>query len=133
MTDLSRTGPRRLTGGGRAPSIGFLVDYLEDSRYHWQILRGAIREARDRGAHLLCFVGGTLAAQGQASEGNWVFDLARPKNVDGPVVLSGALGNAAGSDGLSAFCNRFRPVPTCSIAIPLPNDISSVCVDNESG
>jgi DNA-binding LacI/PurR family transcriptional regulator len=133
MTDLSRIGPKRLTGGGPAPSIGFLVDYLEDSRYHWQILRGAIREAHDRGAHLLCFVGGTLAAEGQSGESNWVFDLARQKNVDALVVLSGSLGNAAGSEGLSAFCSRFRPLPICSIAIPLPNEVSSVCVDNESG
>src|SRR5258708_8608656 len=105
---------------------------LRASRYHWQVLRGAMSEAYDRGANLLCFVGGPLGPPDQPQELNWVFDLARPKNVDALVVLSGSLGNAVGPKGLSAFCARYRPMPICSIAVPLP-EASSVCVDNESG
>jgi DNA-binding LacI/PurR family transcriptional regulator len=132
MQERPRIASKRLTGSGPAPSIGFLVDWLEDSRYHWQVARGAMDEAYDRGANLLCFVGGPLAAPGAPGELNWVFDLAKPKNVDGLVVLSGSLGNGVGTKGLTAFCARFRPMPTCSIAIPLP-ECSSVCIDNESG
>jgi sigma-B regulation protein RsbU (phosphoserine phosphatase) len=132
MAERPRTAPKRLTGSGPAPSIGFLVDWLEDSRYHWQVLRGAMREAYDRGANLLCFVGGPLAPPDHPGELNWVFDLAKPKNVDAIVVLSGSLGNAVGRDGLAEFCARYRPMPTCSIAIPLP-ETSSVCIDNGNG
>jgi DNA-binding LacI/PurR family transcriptional regulator len=132
MHERHRTPPKRLTGSGPAPTIGFLIDWLEDSRYHWQVLRGAMREAYDRGANLLCFVGGPLAPRDHGDELNWVFDLAKPKNVDAVVVLSGSLGNAVGSEGLTAFCARYRPMPTCSIAIRLP-ETSSVCIDNENG
>ncbi|MDP9000999.1 MAG: substrate-binding domain-containing protein [Myxococcota bacterium] len=132
MNERSTTAPKRLTGAGPAPCIGFLVDELHDSRYQWQVLRGAAREANDRGANLLAFVGGPLPPPGGSSELNWIFDLAKPKNVDAIVVLSGSLGNAVGVDGLKGFCERYRSMPTCSIAIPLP-EISSVCIENETG
>lgn len=132
MDDRPRHSPKRLSGSGPAPCVGFLVDWLEDSRYHWQVLRGAMSEAYDRGANLLCFVGGQLLPPGPTRGSNWVYDLAHPTNVDGLVVLSGSLGNAVGADGLSSFCARYRPMPICSVAIPLPG-LSSVCIDNETG
>src|SRR5258708_37056198 len=101
MHERPRSAPKRLTGSGPAPSIGFLIDWLEDTRYHWQIPRGAMDAAYDRGANRACFVGGPLAAADTTNETNWVFDLARPQNVDALAVLSGSLGNAVGSDGLS--------------------------------
>lgn len=91
-----------------------------------------MREAYDRGAHFIAFVGGALAPAGQASDSNWVYDLAKPSNVDALVVLSGTLGNAAGSNALAAFCGQYPPMPICSIAIPLPRK-SSICVDNAAG
>ena len=132
MQERPRLAPKRLTGSGPAPSIGFLIDYLEDSRYHWQVLRGAMSEAYDRGANLLCFVGGPLGTTNRPNESNWIFELAKPKNVDALVVLSGSLGNAVGAEGLAAFCARYQPMPMCSIAVPLP-ETSSVCIDNEGG
>ena len=89
-------------------------------------------EAYDRGANLLCFVGGQLVPAGKPRGANWVYDLAHPTNVDGLVVLSGSLGNAVGAEGLASFCARYRPMPICSVAIPLPG-LSSVCIDNETG
>jgi len=130
--ERTRSTPKRLTGSGPAPSIAFLVDHLDDSRYHWQILRGAMDAAYDRGANLVCFVGGALAPADQPSDANRVFDLARPKNADAVIVLSGSIGNLVGSDALATYCERYRPAPTCSIALPL-RGLSSVCIDNESG
>jgi sigma-B regulation protein RsbU (phosphoserine phosphatase) len=132
MPERSRTAPKRLTGSGPAPSIGLLVDWLEDSRYHWQVVRGAMHEAYDRGANLLCFVGGPLGGPGDPHELNWVFDLAQPPNVDCVIVLSGSLGNGVGPEGLAKFLAKFHPMPVCSIAIPIPG-CSSVCIDNEGG
>lgn len=108
-----------------------MIDGIEDSPYHWQILRGAMHEARDRGAHFVVFVGGALTASDPPSGSNWVYGLARPANVDA-LVLSGSLGNAAGSPALAAFCARYPAMPICSIAVPLPGT-SGVCLDNAAG
>lgn len=124
-TDLPASGSRR------SPSIGYLIDGVEDTPYHWQILRGAMQEAQDRGAHFVVFVGGALNATGAATGSNWVYELARPGNVDA-LALSGSLGNAAGSKALAEFCARCPPMPICSIALPLPG-ASSVCLDNAAG
>jgi sigma-B regulation protein RsbU (phosphoserine phosphatase) len=133
MPDPSRTGVKRLTGSGPAPSIGFLVDWLGDSRYQWQVLRGALKEAHARGAHLLVFVGDAIAPPGQPDPSNAVYELARPKNVDGLIMLSGSLGNRAGLEGLRAVAASHPGTPICSIAIPLPPDASSVCIENAAG
>jgi DNA-binding LacI/PurR family transcriptional regulator len=114
------------------PTIGLLVDCLEDS-YQWSILRGAMDAASDHGARLLCFAGGVLEAPlGEGGERNGVFEFAGPKSVDALIVLSGAIGNRIGPERLRTFCERFRPLPMCSIAVEL-GDMSSVCIDNESG
>jgi DNA-binding LacI/PurR family transcriptional regulator len=116
----------------RPPTIGLLVDCLEDS-YQWSVLRGAMDAASDHGARLLCFAGGVLEApQGEGGERNGVFDLAGPKIVDALIVLSGVIGNRIGPERLRVFCERYRPLPMCSIAVEL-GEMSSVCIDNESG
>jgi DNA-binding LacI/PurR family transcriptional regulator len=132
MQIRSRAEPKRLTVSGPAPTIGLLVDCLEDS-YQWSVLRGAMDAAYAHGAHLLCFAGGVLdAPRGSGGERNGVFDLAGPKSVDALVVLSGAIGNRVGPERLRDYCERFRPLPMCSIAVEM-GDMSSVCIDNESG
>jgi DNA-binding LacI/PurR family transcriptional regulator len=133
MVDPARTTPKRLTGSGPAPSIGFLTDWLGNTPYQWQVLRGVMKEADDRGAHLLCFVGGPLAPPDRPVASNAVFELARPSNVDGLILLSSSLGNEVGAEGLRSFCERFSPMPMCSIAVALSPHISSVCADNETG
>jgi sigma-B regulation protein RsbU (phosphoserine phosphatase) len=127
------TPPRRLTAAGPPPAVGFLLDCLDDSPYEWAVLRGAMAAAHERGARLLCFAGGVLGAPcGEMGERNGVFDLARSTNVDALVALSGSIGKRIGADRLRVYCERFRPMPVCSIAVELEN-MSSVCIDNESG
>jgi len=121
-----------MDASGPSPTIGLLVDSLDDS-YQWSVLRGAMDSALECGAHLLCFAGGVLEApRGNGGERNGVFDLATPTTVDALIVMSGAIGNRVGSDRLREYCERFRPLPMCSIAVEL-TDMSSVCIDNESG
>jgi DNA-binding LacI/PurR family transcriptional regulator len=132
MQTRSRPESKRSKASEPVPTIGLLVDCLEDS-YQWSVLRGAMDAARTYGARLVCFAGGVLdAPRGDGGERNGVFDLAGPRNVDGLVILSGAIGNRIGSDRLREYCARFRPLPMCSIAVELA-DMSSVCIDNESG
>lgn len=117
---------------GRAPTVAFLVDLLEDS-YQWSILRGALDGARDRGANLFCFAGGVVGAPGRwGGQRNGVYDLVGPENVDAIVLLAGTMGNHIGPERLREYCARFRPLPMCSIALEIEG-ISSVCVDNDVG
>ncbi|MBV9946981.1 MAG: substrate-binding domain-containing protein [Myxococcales bacterium] len=133
MHERTRSAPKRLTGAGPTPSIGLLVDLLDDSPYQWAILQGAMDAAHDRGAHLLCFAGGVLGAPaGESGERNGVFDLAKQRNVDGLILLSGSIGKRIGPAKLEEFAHRYRPLPMCSIGVAL-NGMSSVCVDNDAG
>jgi phosphoserine phosphatase RsbU/P len=133
MHERVRPASKRLTAGRPSPSVGFLVDLLDDGPYQWAVLRGAMNSARDRGAHLLCFAGGVLGApSGDTGERNGIFDLARPSNVDAVVVLSGSIGKRIGPEALQQFCRRYGSIPMCSIGVEL-EEISSIRIDNETG
>jgi phosphoserine phosphatase RsbU/P len=130
MIESSRPAAKGLTGI-RPLCIGFLTDWLDHS-YHWRTLRTAIQTAYDGGASLFAFVGGAITATAQESSTNWIYDLARPSNVDGLVMLSGSLANKVGPDGLLRFAQAYGPLPICSIAVPVAG-ISSISVDNATG
>ncbi|MFC1643050.1 substrate-binding domain-containing protein, partial [Myxococcota bacterium] len=116
----------------RRPTLGLLVDWLEDE-YQNAVLCGVADAARDEGAHLVCFTGGELASPHRFSaQRNSIYQLAGPENVDGLMLMSGTFGNAVGAIELARFCQRFRPLPMCSIAVPLPG-IPSVLTDNTTG
>lgn len=124
---------------GRNVKLGLLVDWLEDD-YQNIVLRGAAEAAAERGVGLVCFAGGALGPPRGASKStpefgaprNAVFGLAGPSNVDGLMVLSGTLANHVGREGLIRFCDGYRPLPMCSIAVALPT-IPSIVVDNAAG
>jgi DNA-binding LacI/PurR family transcriptional regulator len=130
MLESSRPAAKGLSGI-RPLCIGFLTDWLDHS-YHWRSLRSATQAAYDGGASLLAFVGGAITASPDESSTNWLYELARPSNVDGLVMLSGSLGNRVGPEGLLRFARTCGPVPICSIAVPFPES-SSVAVDNATG
>ncbi|APR77997.1 transcriptional regulator, LacI family protein [Minicystis rosea] len=109
--------------------IGLLVDWLEDN-YQNTVVSGVADAARELGVDLVCFTGGVLRAR--AAQRNSAYDLAGPANVDGLLVMSGTLANTVGPDALARFCERYRPLPLCSIAVALPG-VPSVLVDNAAG
>jgi DNA-binding LacI/PurR family transcriptional regulator len=97
------------------------------------VLGGVAEAARQRGANLVCFTGGILfSPQRGGAQRNHIYELAGPENVDALMLMSGTLGNYVGPEELLRYCERFRPLPLCSIAVELPG-IPSVLVDNESG
>jgi sigma-B regulation protein RsbU (phosphoserine phosphatase) len=117
--------------GRSAPSLGLLVDWLED-RYQSAIVAGARSAAGSFGANLLVFAGGILGATARSTpQRNRVFELANPDNLDGLMVLGG-VGNHLGAAALARYCERYRPLPMCSIAMALEG-MPSVLVDNDSG
>ena len=123
---------RRLTGAGPGPVVGLLIDSLRDG-YQECVLRGAVDAARDGGATLLCFVGGALASgRGPASARGGLFDLASSKTVDGIVIATGAIGNLVQAREIEGYCDRFRPLPMCTVGRRI-DGCSSVTIDNASG
>ena len=117
---------------GRPVTLALLVDWLEDE-YQNEVVAGVADAARELGVNLICFAGGVLRSPHRfAAQRNAVYDLAGVESVDGLMLMSGTLGNHIGPEELSAFCERYRPLPICSIAIPLAG-IPSVLVDNATG
>lgn len=113
-------------------TIGLLVDWLE-AEYQSRLLQGIARAAERAHVNLMCFAGGVLrSAHLYGAERNLVYELAGPANVDGLIVLSGALVNLVGQQKLMRYVERYRPLPMCSIGVAL-NGIPSVLVENAGG
>jgi DNA-binding LacI/PurR family transcriptional regulator len=117
--------------GGLAPTLGVLLDWVGDP-YQIDVLRGLEAGALAAGANLLCFVGGTLSEDESGNPAQRVYDLASAHCVDGVALLASTLVHRIGSHGLVRYCERFRPLPVCSIGVELEG-IPSLTVDNESG
>ncbi|MEM9463641.1 MAG: substrate-binding domain-containing protein [Myxococcota bacterium] len=112
--------------------LGLLTDAL-DASYQSAVLRGAAEAAREHGAGLRCFAAGVLHSPLPASsQRNVLLDMVGSHNVDGLIVMTGSLANQVGTEALSVYLERYRPLPMCSVAVELP-DMFSVLVDNEGG
>ena len=121
------------SGAVQSPStLGLFVDCLEDD-YQTAVLCGVADTALEQGANVLCFAGGGLKSPLRSGiQRNRIFELAHDGNVDALMVMSGAIGNLVGPAGLAEFLERYRSIPTCSIAVPVPG-LPSILVDNVRG
>lgn len=110
--------------------VGVLLDWLE-GEYQSAVFGAIVEAARESGVNAICFVGGVLNAPDRFSrQRNRVYDLATSDGIDGLSILSGTLGNFGGLDDLSAFCERFGPLPMVSVAARLPG-MTSILIDGE--
>jgi DNA-binding LacI/PurR family transcriptional regulator len=117
---------------GRAPRIGFVVDWLRDS-YQLEVLRGAARAARQRDAELIVLPGGVIGADhdhGQCR--NQLYRLIQREYFDGLVVMTGTLGNARGTDIMAEIAPDFPLERVCHIAVEVPGS-PAVLIENLSG
>lgn len=113
-------------------TIGLLVDWLEDE-YQDKVLAGVDAEAQANGVGLICIAGGVLRSPFRfGARRNFIYDMVGPQCVDGLIIMSGTLGNYIGPNKLARYCERYRPLPMCSIGIALQG-IPSVLVDNAKG
>jgi DNA-binding LacI/PurR family transcriptional regulator len=97
-----------------------LVDWLKDL-YQSAVFAGLVDAARTLDVNLTVFAGGLLGAP--ANEGlrrNFVFDLCTARNVDGVVLMAGAIGNHLGTLAVEALARRLSPLPLVSLALALP-------------
>jgi DNA-binding LacI/PurR family transcriptional regulator len=124
----------RNVGKGRARRrVALLMDAIEDD-YQSAVVRGAAGAAQQAGVGLWCLAGGIIVNGGKDPRGfrNFVFDLLRPGDFDGILVLSGSLGNQLGIAAFSQWLERYRGVPVVSVGVEIAT-CQSVIADGASG
>ncbi|MBN2196356.1 MAG: substrate-binding domain-containing protein [Polyangiaceae bacterium] len=130
VNHLGTPGPLRESTA--RPTLGLLVDWFEDA-YQNAVLCGVLDAARDQDCNVICFPGGALASPARfGQQRNAIYALPGKENVDGLIVMAGSIGNDVGPEAIAAFLDRYRPLPMCSIAMPIPG-VPSILVDNATG
>lgn len=127
-------GSAAVVPGMRLDTIGVLIDIL-DEEYQNQLFTGAAAAARRHGARAVAFVGGALDGPERLRFGmyrNFTYNLATPESVDGLLISAGTLVNVIGPERLAQWCQRFEPLPMCSVSVPLPG-MPCVSSDNAAG
>ena len=114
------------------PRFGLLLDWLEDE-YQANVLSGVEDAARKLGVDLVVVAGGVLRSPHRSgAHRNFIFELVGQHNVSGLIILAGTMGNHVGTDELARYCERYQPLPMCSVGIALPG-MPCVLVDNQRG
>jgi DNA-binding LacI/PurR family transcriptional regulator len=113
----------------RRPTIGFLNKPIGNPVHNRQWL-GSIDAARKYDANLILFPGDSLRIpNGFDAQANLLYDLIRDKQLDGLIILTGALDSYVTPQEMKAFVERFRPLPIVSIEVALEG-IPSIMMDN---
>lgn len=63
---------------------------------------------------------------------NVLYEWLGKESIDGVIVLSAAMANYCGTEGLVELCRRLEPLPACSIGLGLPG-VPSIVIDNRAG
>jgi len=116
-------------------TVGLLIQDLAGvGGYESALWAGVVDACQKRDVNLICFAGGSLRfspVNEFESQRNAVYDLVTPGNVDGLIII-GSLGSFVSSEELESFYDRYRSLPTVSIALT-QEGIPSILVDNYSG
>jgi phosphoserine phosphatase RsbU/P len=113
-------------------TIGLLADWF-DEHYQLTILRTVEEAVAQRGSSLLSFAGGIPGSSRRHSQQRHAaFELIRPSNVDGAILLAGTMVNELGTEALARLVEQLRGLPLCAIGIEVPG-VPSILVDNQSG
>ena len=124
----------RKAGNGRARRrVALLMDAIEDD-YQTAVLRGAASAAQQAGVALWCLAGGVISDAPKDPRGarNFLFDLLRPGDFDGILVLSGSLSNQLGIVEFTTWLNRYRGMPIVSVGVEIAT-CQSVIADGGPG
>ena len=124
----------RSPGKGRPRRrVALLMDAIEDD-YQVGIVRGAASAAQHEGLELWCLAGGVVGDQLEDPRcvRNFLFDLLRPRDFDGLLVLSGSLGNHLGVSAFDGWLKRYSAVPMVSVGVELAS-CQNVIADGAAG
>jgi len=125
-------GKRLMADDCSRPTIGFLTANIHTgaARTLWP---GVVDAARQHDVNLICFPGGGLRVCADfESQRNTLYDLVDAGNVDGLVSWASAVGVALDRDQVTAFHQRYHPLPMVSLALPM-DDIPALSVDSYQG
>lgn len=127
ITRTSRPPPN-----GARQRYALLVESLDDE-HEQTVVQGSLAAARELDARLVVIAGGTVDTENERLRaGNFAFDLISRDNALGILVLSSAIGSAAGPERLAEWLTRYVDVPVCCMGVPIPGRVS-VRVDNAGG
>jgi DNA-binding LacI/PurR family transcriptional regulator len=119
-------------GEGQRKTIGLIINYLLH-RYQRMICPGIMDGAAKHDCNLIAFVGKTLnSSLIYENQENVIYKFASHNNIDGLLILTGAVGNNLHIDKLKEFCYQYKPLPIVCVATPVQG-LPSVWVDNRSG
>ena len=117
---------------GSSELYAFLTESLDDE-HEVAVLRGVLAGARDVDAKVLCIAGGNVEDTTPGRRGwNFGFDVVGRENVSGVLVMSSAIGNVLGADGLARWLDRYDGLPTACVGVRVPGR-PSLEVDNAGG
>ncbi|MEP7052620.1 MAG: substrate-binding domain-containing protein [Pseudomonadota bacterium] len=124
---------RRPANSRKRRRVALLMDAIEDD-YQEAILRGAAVAAQQEGLELWCLAGGIVGSQpgDRHSARNFLFDLLKPGDFDGLMVLSSSLSNHLGARAFEQWLGRYRGVPMVSVGVEL-GSCQSVIADGAPG
>lgn len=115
----------------KRPTLGLLIDWVSD--YQMGIVSGTVDAAKAHDINLLCIEGGCIGTKTpQQIQRNLLYDLVTDQDVDGLIILSASIGHYTSIKKLRAFCQRYQPLPTVTIANKVEG-CSSLQVNNASG
>ncbi|MFC1642899.1 LacI family DNA-binding transcriptional regulator [Myxococcota bacterium] len=110
--------------------MGLLVNVV-DTDYTSCLINAIAHATEQHDMNLLCFAGGTLFSPDQfVAQRNVCFEFPSPDWLDGLLIMT--LGGYADAVKLGQYCERYRPLPMCSIGIDCEG-IPGVQVDNTRG
>lgn len=116
----------------KRPSIAVLLDYMSflDGAYQSRIGEAFHEAARKRDLALNVIFGRGIDEPNPSSRVHaGIYDLIRPENTDGVVMISTLLAAHCGVPGLTRFVERFGALPVASVGVELPG-VPSVILDN---
>ncbi len=116
----------------RRKTIGFIINFLHH-RYQSMICPGIMDGAIKRDYNLIAFVGKSLNSPSIfETQENVIYKLACENNIDGLLIMTGAIGNNIELNELKNFCQQYNSLPIVCVSTPIEG-IPSVWVDNKSG
>jgi DNA-binding LacI/PurR family transcriptional regulator len=124
---------RSAENGRQRRRVALLLDAIEDD-YQAALLRGAAQAAQQEGLELWCLAGGVVSDPRNETRRvrNFLFDLLRPSDFDGVLVLSGSLSTDLGVVAFDQWLARFRGRPTVSVGVELAS-CQNVIADGATG
>ncbi len=114
------------------PLIAILLDHIE-SDYHVEIIESAMRVAERRGARTIVVPGGALNKDGHPGRSRgFIYKHLATAQIDGLMLLGGALSNYCGIEGFELFYRSLPRVPAVVVGLDTPAAMC-VAVNNHHG